>query len=215
VRFRVVDDDRYGSSWSVQTAQASGDVYLAHREGGRWIHTSLHHDGRWHFAVTAAGQAQAPDSPRYLGVSTKHDEIAPGWQHAMRITVAATELRSGWREAAKQRELVEVPVPPAFEAVSIDVLLGTSTAAPIRIDRAFLISNLLRGDGSTAVIIARPTHLDAPVHEALAPQIAVAVAELRQHGWDGSTGTRFVIFGGDADGYLREVEVALDPVWGE
>lgn len=215
VRFRVVDDGRYGSSWSVQTAQATGDVYVAHREGGRWIHTSLHHDGRWHFAVTAAGQAPLPGSPRYLGVSTEHEEFAPGWLHAMRITVAKTELRSGWREAAKQRQLVEVPLPLDFQAVSLDVLLGTSAAAPIRIDSAFLVSNLLRGDGGTAAIVARPTHLDAPVHEAFAPQIAVAVAELRQHGWDGRTTTRLVIFGGDDDAYLREVEVAVDPDRGE
>lgn len=189
--------------------------YVAHREGGRWIHTSLHHDGRWHFAMTPAGQTPVPDSPRYLGVSTEHDKIAPGWLHAMRITVAATELRRGWLEAAKQRQLVEVPVPPGFAAVSIDVLLGASAAAPIRIDRAFLVGNLLRGDGGTAAIVARPTHLDAPAHEALEPQIAVAVGELRAYGWEGRTSTRLVIFGGDGEGYLREVEVAVDPDVGQ
>lgn len=133
----------------------------------------------------------------------------------MRITVAESELRSGWREAVKQRQLVEIPRPPDFEAVSIDVLLGTSTAAPIRIERAFLVGKLLRGDGGTAAIVARPAHLDTPVHEALSPQIAEAVAELRELGWDGGTTTRLVIFGGDEDGYLREVEVAVDPSGGD
>jgi hypothetical protein len=125
VRFQVVQDDgHYGSSWSVQTAKGTGDVDVAYRDGGRWVHTSLHHDGRWHFAVTAAGRELVPGAPRYLGVSTEHDEVAPGWLHAMRITVAATELRGGWSESAKQRGLIEVPMPSGFDAVSIDVLLG-------------------------------------------------------------------------------------------
>lgn len=209
VRFRVVDDDRYGSSWSVQTAREKGDVYVTHRDGGRWVHTSLHHDGRWHFAVTA-GREAVPGTPRYVGVSTEHDEFAPGWLHAMRITVASTELRGGWHEASRQRPLVEVPMPPGFDAISIDVLLGSSEASLIRVDHAFMIANMLRGDGGTAVIVACPMDLDTPVHDAFAPQIAEADAELRKYGWDGESGTRVVIFGGDTEGYLRQVEVAVD-----
>lgn len=211
VRFRVVDGDGgHGSSWSVQTAKDTGDVYVAHRDGGRWVHTSLHHDGRWHFAVTAAGQELVPASPRYLGVSSEHDEIAPGWLHAMRITVAGTEMRSGWSEAAQPRQLVDIPIPPGSGAVSIDVLLGSPEAARIRIERAFLVGAMQRGDGGMAGIVARVTDLDAPVHEALAPQIEEAVAELCRYGWDGQTGTRLVIFGGDAGGFLRQIEVAVD-----
>jgi len=36
VRFRVRHaDGRSGSSWSVQTARGSGDVYVCHREGAQ------------------------------------------------------------------------------------------------------------------------------------------------------------------------------------
>jgi hypothetical protein len=73
-----------------------------------------------------------------------------------------------------------------------------------------MVADMLRGDGGTAAIVARPMNLDAPVHKALAPRIAEAVAELRQYGWEGGSGARLVIFGGDAEGYLREVEVAVD-----
>lgn len=46
VRFRVADvGGLVGSSWSVKTAKLLGDVYVTHREGGRWLHTSLHRDG--------------------------------------------------------------------------------------------------------------------------------------------------------------------------
>jgi hypothetical protein len=93
---------------------------------------------------------------------------------------------------------------------SIDVLLGTSAASGIRIERAFMVANMSRGDAGSAAIVARPTNLDAPVHEALARQIAEAVAELREYGWDGRSTARLVIFGGDGEGYLREVEVAVD-----
>lgn len=207
----MVDGERHGSSWSVQTATATGDVYVSHRDGGRWVHTSLHHDGRWHFAVSSAGQRLDPTVPRYLGVSIDHDEGAPGWLHAVRITVAARELRSGWHEASKARALVDVPIKGGFEAVSVDVLLGIPSAPRIRFDHAFLIANMSRGDGGTAAIVARPTQLDVPVHEALRAQIAEAIEGLRELGWDGTSGTRIVVFGGDADGYLREVEVAVDP----
>lgn len=184
-------------------------MYVTHRDGGRWVHTSLHHDGRWHFAVTAAGQELVLGTPRYLGVSTDHDEIAPGWLHAMRITVASSELRSGWSEGAKSRELIEVPMPGDAEALSVDVLLGSPSPALIRLDRAFMIANLERGDAGTVVIVARPAILDVPVPVAFASQIAEAVPELRAFGWDGASTTRLVIFGGDS-GFLREVEVAVD-----
>lgn len=211
VRFRVAGrGGQFGSSWSVKTAKVMGDVYVTHREGGRWIHTSLHRDGRWHFAVTDAGQELVPAVPRYLAVSSDHDEIAPGWLHAMRITVAATELRSGWGEAGRQRALVEIPIPPGAEAVAIDVLLGSSAAAPVPLSDASIVTKMERGDGGIATIAARPVVLDGPVHKMLAPQITKALADLHTYGWDGRSSTRIVIFGAHAEGFLHQVEVAVD-----
>jgi hypothetical protein len=212
VRFRIVHaDGRFGSSWSVQTAPESGDVYVAHREGGRWMHTSLHHDGRWHFAVTPAGQELVPDAARYLGVSTVRAEIARGWLHALRITVAESELRSGWTEAVRNRGFVEAPIPAGYDALSVDVLLASSTAVPIQLDRSLMIADMLRGDGGRAVIVARPAALDAPIHVAMEASIAEAVSQMRAFGWDGKSATRLVVVGGDPEGYLREIEIAIDP----
>jgi hypothetical protein len=39
----------------------------------------------------------------------------------------------------------------------------------------------------------------------------IAAVKMRERGWDGSVPTRGVIFGGDGDGFLRQVEVAIDP----
>jgi hypothetical protein len=152
-----------------------------------------------------------PAVPPYLGVVTERDEVAPGWVHAMRITVAASELRHGYLEAGKQRELVEVPVLAGSNSVSVDVFLRTADAALITLDQAFLVAEVGRGDGGAAVVIARSTDLDQPIRVTLAGQILEVREGLRRHGWDSSTPTRAVIFGGDADGYLRQVELAVDP----
>jgi hypothetical protein len=212
VRFRVRDtDERSGSSWSIETARHSGDVYLAHREGARWVKTSFHESGQWHYSVTQAGLSLDPDVPAYLGVIKEHSEIAPGWLHATRITVDRAELRAEWIEQVRDRRVVDVLADTSFDAVSIDVLLGAAGAATIRIDHAFLVGDLARGDDGSAVVVARPMNIDAPVRVALAPQVHEATESLRAYGWDGSTASRLVIFGGDADGYLRQVEVAVDP----
>jgi hypothetical protein len=144
-------------------------------------------------------------------VVNEHAEFAPGWLHAMRITVAHDELRSGWTEGVAERQVVEVPADTGFDAVSIDVLLGAVGAGPIRIERALPVAELARGDRGIVIVIARLTNLDAPVRIALAHLIPEAVDGVRARGWDGSTAIRFVIFGGGADGYLQQIEIALDP----
>ncbi len=168
VRFRVRGGDgSFGSSWSIETARHSGDVYLSHREGARWVKTSFHESGQWHYAVTEAGLSLDPSVPAYIGVIKEHGEIAPGWRHAMRITIDRAELRAGWIEQVRDRQVVDVPADPSFDAVSIDVLLGAASATTIRIDHAFLVGELTRSDGGSAVVIARPMNIDAPVRVAL------------------------------------------------
>jgi hypothetical protein len=54
-------------------------------------------------------------------------------------------------------------------------------------------------------------HHFPPVRITLALEIRQAVDGLRAHGWDGPTAQRPVIFAGDNDGYLRQVEIAVDP----
>ncbi len=212
VRFRVRDaDERSGSSWSIESARHSGDVYLCHREGARWVKTSFHESGQWHYAVAEAGLSLDRDVPAYLGVINEHGEIAPGWLHAMRITVDRAELRADWIEKVRGRQVIDIPADASFDAVSVDVLLGAAGAPSIGIDHAFLVGELARSDGGSAIVIARPMDIDAPVRVALSRQIREATEGLRAHGWDGSTASRLVIFGGDADGYLRQVEVAVDP----
>ena len=211
VRFRVAaHDGAHGSSWSIRTAKNTPDVYLTHREGGRWIHISMHKDGRRHHAVTDAGQELVPGTPPYLAITNKAAEIALGWRHEVRITVDTRELRQA-PESVQAKSLIEVPTSPNFEAVSIDVLLGAPEAPPIVMDNAFLVADIQRAGGGRAVVVARPMALDVPVRSALNQQVAEAFDALPSHGWDGNTTSRIVIFGEDPEGYSRECEIAIDP----
>jgi hypothetical protein len=211
VRFRVRDPDgRTGSSWSAQTARNAGDVYVCHREGARWIKTSFHQSGRWRYAVTQAGRALVPGAPGYIGVINNHREIAAGWVHALRITVSVDELRSGWVERTRPRNLVEIPADVAFDSVAIDILLADDSAVALQVDHAFPVAQMARADGGLVAVLARPMDLDAPVRMVLAPQIVEALQGMRAHGWDGSA-CRFVVFGSDDEGYLRQIEVAAGP----
>lgn len=66
-------------------------------------------------------------------------------------------------------------------------------------------------DGEVAAIVARPARVDEPVRSILAGEFAEAVASIRASGWDGRTTTRLVVFGVHDDGYLNQVEMAVDP----
>lgn len=209
-RFQVcADDGRRGSTWSIRTS--ADDVYVIHREGGRWAHASFHASGEWHFAISKGGQELEPESPAYLGVLKAHEETAPGWLHALRITVAQSELHSAYVERVRQRSTIEIPVDSQFDAISVDLFLKAPDAAPIIVEHALHVVEIERAGGGSAALIARPMDLDAPVNVAFATQIAEIRAGLAEHGWDGAPPARVAIFGGDADGYLREVEVAIDP----
>lgn len=211
-RFQVcADDGRRGSTWSIRTSAAADDVYVIHREGGRWAHASFHASGEWHFAISKEGQDLDPDGPAHLGVLRAHDETAPGWLHALRITVAQSELHTAYVERVRQRSTIEIPVDSVSEAISVDLFLKGADASPIIVEHALHVVEIERAGGGSAVLIARPTDLDAPVNVAFAEQIAEIKAGLADYGWDGPQPARVVIFGGDADGYLREVEVAIAP----
>ena len=109
LRFRVADDEgRFGSSWTVSTSRSCGDVVVSHREAGGWVHATFHagSPGEWHFALTPSGDERPRDEPRYVGVLRNSQEVAPGWHHAMRISVPTDELRSNWVERATARPLV-------------------------------------------------------------------------------------------------------------
>jgi hypothetical protein len=213
VRFRVEDpSEGVGASWTLRTHRETGDTYVLHREGGRWIHTSFHHSGEWHFAVDPKGRDRLrPDASPFLGVSTERDEIAPGWHRAKRITVARSELRDASIDQAKAKQMVAIPTHPAYNAVSIDILLANANPSLIRLDLAFPVARLHRGDGGQVHVVAFPTNLDESVSDTFAEDLAQIRQDLRQQGWDGTTPVRAAIFGIDPEGFQREIEVVIDP----
>ncbi|MFF0773064.1 hypothetical protein ACFYUK_29530 [Nonomuraea wenchangensis] len=213
VRFRVREGDRLGSSWSILTVKGKGDVYVTHREAGHLLKTSFHESGQWHFSVTREGRTklQKGESP-YLGVVKEHAEIVSGWIHAMRITVARSELREGYNEQVRKKPTVEIPSRPEMDAVSIDLLLGTEQAAPLHIENAFPVAFMKRGDGGQVIVVARPMLLDEPIPIAMSARIEQVRRDLRQQGWDGTSLTRAVLIGHDEnEGFHRQIEIAVDP----
>lgn len=168
--------------------------------------------GEWHFAVMPEGQACRPDLEPYTGIVTDYKEIAPGWLHGMRITVDVGELRGDWAEHVRGREgIVEIPIDAEFSAIGIDFYLLGRSPAGVQIDRARLIADIERIDGGSVAVVARPMNLDAPVGEIFGPAIAEVRTEMAKCGWDGATACRAVIFGVGEEGYLRQVEFAVEP----
>ena len=213
LRFRVTDNQgRFGSSWTVRANPANGDVVVSHREAGRWVHATFHKaTGEWHFAVTGSGTNTLPVARSYLGSLREHVEVAPGWNHAMRISVAVDELRSGWSEDVRERPLTAIPTNEGFDEVVIDLFLGRADRAELELHHAYLVGDFNLGDGDVAAVVARPARVDEPLRSILAGEFEEAVAGIRASGWDGQTTTRLVIIGVHDDGYLKEVEMAVDP----
>ena len=214
LRFRVADDQgRFGSSWTVRTSRSNGDVVVSHREAGGWVHATFHAGppGEWHFALTPSGSERPPDEPRYMGVLRNPDEVAPGWQHAMRISVPTDELRANWVERAAVRPLVSIRPWDAFDAASIDILLGCPIRSDLLITPSVPIGEIERGDGGTVAVVARPERVAEPLRTVRANEVAQSVAGIRAAGWPFTETSRFVLFGVHDDGYLTQVELALDP----
>jgi len=212
LRFRVHDDALGdGSSWAVTTSAKAADIVVSHREGAKWLHATFHASGEWHYAITAEAAEVVPDAPRHFGIVRNHEPLAFGWTRALAITVPHSELRTNYKEAAKGRRVLPIPINTSADATDVYVLLGEQNAARIRVDNAFHVGEMALSDGGQVVVVASPVTLSLPVHDALRSQIAEAKAGLKDRGWGGMTPTRIVINGLSADGYLQQFEIAIDP----
>ena len=215
VRFQV-REDRLGNSstWKVRTSKKFGDVYIIHRETGKWIKSSFHEEvGRSHYAVTSRGQKlSSPAGDPYLEISYDRKEIAPGWFHGKRIIIAKSELRP-WAEPEVGSNIVSIGTKGDFSAISIDLILGGPGAEPLHL-KPELGRNILgvfaRSDGGSAILLNTPINLEYDIHDSLNTQIQEARDGIRNFGWDGSP-TRIVIALVNEDtGTQKEIEVALD-----
>ena len=214
LRFFVREEDqRRGSSWSIETAKNSDDVYLFHREGAKWVKASFHESGQWHHSVLPKGRTRLPEGQSaYLGVSHERPALARGWWHAARITVDRAELRQHVEGNRPLKDAVIIPPANGRQAVAIDVYIGDADHQVIQVSDAFLVGSLGRFGGRMVAVIARGIDLEHPVQAVLADQIGRARRDLLNAGWDPATPTRIVICGNDTDyGFLREVEIAIDP----
>lgn len=212
VRFQVQHPDLgRGSSWSVTSHKRTGDIYAAHREGGQWVKSSYHQSGQWHFGLGTAAISRDPEAERYLAITHTHREIAPGWEHALRITVPRTELRH-YTEQVSPRPVIPAVLPWGHDAVAIDLYIG-KPGQPLTLRLAphtRVLAELERGDQGRALLVKRPIAVERPIHDEFEAEIHEAREGLIAQGWDGLP-TRIVIFGMvDEEGPHQELEVAID-----
>ena len=121
------------------------------------------------------------------------------------------ELRSEWVERARDRSgLVEIPPAEGYDVVVVDLLLLAPDVGPVS-DVPFTVGRLAMGGGAgAALVVAHSESLGEPIRVTFSSAIAEAMEGLRSSGRDGSPG-RFVITAHDpVEGYLSQVEFALD-----
>jgi len=130
----------------------------------------------------------------------------------MRIVVDSKELRAGWTERVRSREVLDIAADTGFDGTVIDVFLGTEAAEAVTPAGTTSVARLERAGGGLVWLVARPAQFVPPVRVRHRLQVAEALEGIVNHGWDGATAVRFVIIGVDEDeGYLRQTEFALDP----
>lgn len=186
-RFQVWDPELgSGASWSIKTRPKTGDVYIAHREGAKWFHSSFHDSGRSHYGLSAAARCLNPDDDPYFAVQHEPVELASGWRHAHRVTVARTELRHH-QEAVSENQIVPIPIPNGFDAVMINTYLRAPNVDGALnldlLDKVVAVMN--RGDGGYALVLTRPCELSGTAAALLAPRIGEIRREFIEQGWDG------------------------------
>lgn len=203
-----------GSSWKVRTSKNYGDVYVIHRESGRWIKASFHEEvGRSHYAVSKAGQKLVvPNEDPYLSVSYDRQELLDGWFHGKRIIIAKSELRT-WAEPELKAQIMEIDFQMEYDAIAIDLLLGKPLAKPLLLKKQpgrRILAVFGRSDGGTAVLISTPVNLEYKVQDLLRISISEAKEGMRAFGWDGTSTRLVIMMENDEFGTQKEIEVAID-----
>ncbi|HUW77512.1 MAG TPA: hypothetical protein VMV52_02030 [Candidatus Nanopelagicaceae bacterium] len=144
----------FGSIWKVQTSTKAGDVYVRDSEGGEWIRSSFHDSEQWHYGVSKSGlEIAKKGTSRYLEVTKTRPEFGVGWTHALRVTVAKSELRFVEGRCNEPTDLIGVPTHPDYDAVCMDMFLGEPDAGHIRIELGVPIAELTRGDGGQVILV--------------------------------------------------------------
>ena len=131
VRFTVADGSGLrAATWKCWTPSGKEDVYLACRELGGTLKTSLHQSGEWHTAYFAdfyegrVPEEHRTEEGRFIDKWSRPTPIAPGVTLAFRVVTPWTSVAT--REDVPQPVFI---VPPASvgNAIEFDVFLVDRT----------------------------------------------------------------------------------------
>ena len=127
VRFTVRNQSgQRAATWKCWSQAGKEDVYLACRELGGALKTSLHESGRWHtayfegFFEGSVPEEHRTERGRFIDQWQRPEPIAPGVTLAYRIVTPWSSVTAPDEESGS---LVSVPAPPEGRAIEFDVFL--------------------------------------------------------------------------------------------
>jgi hypothetical protein len=127
IRFTVRNESgQRAATWKCWSEPAKSDVYLACRELGGALKSSLHGSGRWHVAYApsffeeSVSEQDRTERGRFIDKWARPKSIVPGVSLAYRIITPWSSVTAEDRATAS---IVRIPAPPEGRAIECDVFL--------------------------------------------------------------------------------------------
>jgi hypothetical protein len=168
IRFQVQDHELgCGSSWSLATRKETDDIYLNHREGSAWMHSSAHHSGTSQYTLTDRALVAQPDQTRHFAITHEDSSLARGMNVKMSVIVPHSSLQKGYKESVRNIELIEVPIciDAPFDATRINIIMRDENLEPYIFRRSYQIAGLNLASGKQLIVMAEPVCLGTDPHE--------------------------------------------------
>lgn len=212
IRFRVVDPVLgSGSSWSLTTKRNTNDVYVTHRESGRFMHCSFHHTGVSQYTLTGAALSDSSgEFTRHLLESSQKEFVAVNLHHAHQIIVPYSELSTTYVEKVRARSFIDIPIHHEADALNLNLYLSDGPFGLIKIERALLVAEMELGGGGSALLVAQSARYENPIHDTFKHLISEVRDSLKEKGLRNQE-ARFVMMVTDdeSSGTKVEIEISL------
>jgi hypothetical protein len=221
IRFGVGDGSKRAATWKCWNTKGTNDVYVACRELGGALKTSLHESGSWHVAFSWDYLEKNADFPstewptRYIEKWPKPPDIATGVTLAYRIVTPAASVTTAVVPDQTTGVLWIAPAADGF-AVEIDILISRPSAVlrswPGRTSMGTqLVGSFLTEAGDTVWVV----NWTIPVPDSKEPLTGRgrffkgrSAADLAE------PNVRAILFGDEPDGSRKMIDCVFPPAAG-